>query len=97
MKTIKRILSVISTVTVCAVPILSTPIVNAASSDQYDTYAIYCDVPANSGVMWANLEFVYKDIEESFALCLLVLDGKPTPSLALEPTSSGFLHTYKTS
>lgn len=64
MKTIKRILSVISAVTVCAVPLLSTSVVNAAPSNQYDTYAIYCDVPANSGVMWANLEFVYNNIEE---------------------------------
>lgn len=59
-----RILSVISVATVCAVPILSTSVVNAASLDQYDTYAIYCDVPANSGVMWVNLEFIYKNIEE---------------------------------
>lgn len=64
MKTIKRILSVISAATVCAVPLLSTSVVNAASSDQYDTYAIYCDVPANSGVMWANLEFEYTDMYE---------------------------------
>lgn len=64
MKKIKRILSIISAATLCAVPIFSTSVVNAASSDQYDTYAIYCDVPANSGVMWANLEFVYKDMEE---------------------------------
>ncbi len=62
MKTIKRILSVISAATVYAVPLLSASVVNAASSDQYDTYAIYCDVPANSGVMWANLEFEYTDM-----------------------------------
>lgn len=64
MKTIKKILSVISAATICTVPILSSSVVNAAPSGQYDTYAIYCDVPANSGVMWANLEFVYKDMEE---------------------------------
>lgn len=64
MKTIKRILSVISAAAVCVVPLVSSSVVNAASSDQYDTYAIYCDVPVNSGVMWANLEFVYKDMEE---------------------------------
>lgn len=64
MKTIKKILSVISVATVCTVPILSTSVANASSLDRYDTYAIYCDVPANSGVMWANLEFVYKDMEE---------------------------------
>ena len=64
MKTIKRILPVITAATVCAVPLLSTSVVNAASSDQYDTYAIYCDVPANSGVMWANLEFEYTDMYE---------------------------------
>lgn len=64
MKTIKRIISLISSVAVCAVPLLSASVVNAASSEKGYTYAIYCDVPANSGVMWANLEFVYKDIEE---------------------------------
>lgn len=45
MKTIKRILSVISATTVCAVPLLSTSVVNAASSDQYDTYPFIATFP----------------------------------------------------
>lgn len=64
MKTIKKILSVISVAAVCTVPILSSSVVNAESSVQYDTYAIYCDVPANSGVMWANLELECYDVKE---------------------------------
>lgn len=64
MKAIKKFLSLISAAAVCTGSLLSSTIVNAASSGQYDTYAIYCDVPANSGVMYANLGFVYKDIEE---------------------------------
>lgn len=64
MKTIRKILSVISAAAVCTVPILSSSVVNAASSVQYDTYAIYCDVPANSGVMWANLELECNGVKE---------------------------------
>lgn len=64
MKTIKKILSVISAAAVCTVPILSSSVVNAAYSVQYDTYAVYCDVPANSGVMWANLELECEGVKE---------------------------------
>lgn len=70
MKTIKKFLSTLSAAVLCTASVLSTSLVNATEveveteSDQYATYAIYCDVPVNSGVMYTNLYFVRKDIEE---------------------------------
>ncbi len=68
MKAIKKILSIVGLSVLCTAPILNTLNVSASYVDyshKYDTYSIYCDVPANSGVMWTNLVFDYKymDIE----------------------------------
>ena len=54
----KKILSAVSAVVLCALPAMNSVAVNAAnSSGKLNTYVIYCDVEANSGVMWADLEF----------------------------------------
>ena len=61
MNKLKKILSAVSAGVLCALPMVNGVAVDAADSfEKLNTYVIYCDVEANSGVMWADLEFKFK-------------------------------------
>lgn len=59
MKTIKKILSAVSAMTLCIGSLVNGVTANAANNEKWNTYMIYCTVGANSGVKHANLVFAY--------------------------------------
>lgn len=61
MKKISKILSAISATVLCTASFAGT-VSNAATSEKYNTYAVYCDVDSGSGVMWADVTFNYDNI-----------------------------------
>lgn len=62
MKKISKILSAISATVLCTASFSGT-VSNAATSEKYNTYAVYCDVDSGSGVMWADVYFHYNSID----------------------------------
>lgn len=63
MKKIKKILSVISASVICTLPMMNGAAANAVRAGQYDTYMVFCDVKANSGVKFCNM-IVYHNGED---------------------------------
>lgn len=55
MKKIKKILSAVSASVLCALPMINGMAANAVKPGQYDTYMVFCDVEANSGVKFCNM------------------------------------------
>lgn len=63
MKKIKTILSVFSAAMLCATSLAGiTSNAAGAETQKLNTYAVYCDVDSNSGVMWADVYFHYYNI-----------------------------------
>ncbi|MDE6780377.1 MAG: dockerin type I repeat-containing protein [Ruminococcus sp.] len=62
MKKIRKILSAISAVVLCNASFAGITS-NAAGNEKLNTYAVYCDVDSNSGIMWADVTFDYNNID----------------------------------
>lgn len=64
MKKIKTILSAVSATMLCATSLAGiTSNATGAEAQKLNTYAVYCDVDSNSGVMWADVYFHYNSID----------------------------------
>lgn len=76
MKKFKKLLSVVSATILCALPMINGVTVNAEDESQkLNTYVIYCDVEANSGVMWADLEFKFTGNIEDYKMETRIFGG----------------------
>ncbi|MCM1315596.1 MAG: dockerin type I repeat-containing protein [Alistipes senegalensis] len=62
MKKIRKILSAISAVALCNASFAGITS-NAAGNEKLNTYAVYCDVDSNSGIMWADVYFHFYNID----------------------------------
>ncbi|MCM1270950.1 MAG: dockerin type I repeat-containing protein [Ruminococcus flavefaciens] len=75
MKNFKKILSAVSAAVLCALPMINGVAVNAASSEgKLDTYMVFCDVPANSGVMHCDF-ILYHSAEDQVQSILGNISG----------------------
>ncbi len=59
MKKFKKILSAVSAGVLCALPMMNGAAANAVRPGQYDTYMVFCDVEANSGVQYCSMIVVH--------------------------------------
>lgn len=88
----KKFLASVSAAVMCISPMINTSLVNAARSDQLNTYAVYCDVPANSGVMFADLEIYYNKEGNYFPEATL---GDFKGDLSLFPSTTSCVTSFR--
>ena len=68
MKKFKKILSAVSAGVLCALPMINGVAANAVRPGQYDTYMVFCDVEANSGVQYCNMTVVHNGEDQAQAM-----------------------------
>ena len=68
MKKFKKILSAVSAAVLCSIPMVNGVAANAVRPGQYDTYMVFCDVEANSGVQYCNMTVVHNGEDQAQAM-----------------------------
>ncbi len=68
MKKFKKILSAVSAALLCSLPMVNGVAANAAGKEKYDTYMVFCDVKANSGVKFCNMILYHNSEDQAQAM-----------------------------
>ena len=83
MKKFKKILSAVSAAVLCSIPMVNGVAANAVRARQYDTYMVFCDVPANSGVMYCDF-ILYHSAEDQAESMLGNISGGSLDTYSLK-------------
>lgn len=68
MRNLKKIIAAVSAGVLCALPMMNGIAANAVRPGQYDTYMVFCDIEANSGVQYCNMIVVHNGEDEAQAM-----------------------------
>ena len=83
MKKFKKTLSAVSAAVLCSIPMVNGVAANAVRAGQYDTYMVFCDVPANSGVMYCDF-ILYHSAEDQAESMLGNISGGSLDTYSLK-------------